>query len=151
MTHFHAIETERGEASDPVLVALGLRVRPDRNTAGGVNECDAIGQLDTELSDVAALAITEVPVERLAHITHPTASNERTRDMRALKIIPPTGAPMATEADTSTLADDIQLQALLAHVAAAFDVEVPEDLGPDLATAALVFQGGHYRMLGEVL
>lgn len=85
---------------------------------------------------VAAAALPKVQVVLESQGTRRWVADDRTRDMRALKIIPPTGAPMATEADTSSLADDIQLQALLAHVAAAFDVEVAEDLGPDLATAA---------------
>jgi len=62
-------------------------------------------------------------------------ADDRGRDVRAIKILRNSdGARMATEADTSSLADDIQLQALLAHVAIAFDVELVEDVGPALAT-----------------
>ncbi len=82
----------------------------------------------------AADTIPKVRVVLESMGTKRWVADDRVRDVRALKIIPPTGAPMATEADTSSLADDIQLQALLAHVAQAFDVEVAEDLGPDLAT-----------------
>lgn len=83
-----------------------------------------------------AATIPKVQIVLESMGTRRWVADDRVRDMRALKIIPPTGAPLATEADTSSLADDIQLQALLAHVAQAFDVEVAEDLGPDLATGA---------------
>lgn len=126
-----------------------LRVRP-RPTGVSLVPVDADGIGAAELARAArqtlasprrtagSATILKVQVVLESMGTRRLVADDRVRDVRALKIIPPSGAPMATEADTSSLADDIQLQALLAHVATAFDLEVPDDLGPDLATLARV-------------
>ena len=60
--------------------------------------------------------------------------DDRVKGRRAINILPAGGTQLVIEADTSSLVDDSRLQAVLAHIAVAFDIELVEDLGPGLAT-----------------